>query len=729
MVKEVERLVQRVEIDIAAWKNAPDGPEPASVAVETPVFRKEFGLWPHQKHFIQVAWQAHKAYGARFVLADQVGLGKTVQLAMAAQLMSLYDDKPVLALLPKTLMQQWQTELWDLLELPSARWDGRQWIDEEGLEHPNLSKNPLMDCPRRIGLVSQGLVVKGSPSIQALLDVDWSCVIVDEAHRARRSKLPKETERGPRINNPETETNRLYAFLYKLAPKTRSLLMGTATPVQLHPIEAWDLLRLLSEGNDHVLGYPGSYWRQPEKALPPILGEETPADDPEALWSWLRNPFPPEWEDPVFMKLRKSLSMDATKAVATVPWIELNPAQKVAGRQATLLLFDRHHPFLRCIVRRTREYLEKEINPQTGKPYLLPVEVILHGEAEPVILDGYSRQAYEAAEEFCKMLAGRVRSAGFFKTLLLRRIGSSLHAGQSTVRRMLDDWENIDESEEDEGGDEDDLPTNATAGNENSSLKSLTPAERMKLEECERALGAGLGAGPGSDPKWARIEEYLVSQKWADEGCILFSQYYDTARWVAERIKDRFPDRPVGLYAGSGKSGIYAHGSFLRKDREEIKLMVRNGDLKLMVGTDAASEGLNLQKLGTLINVDLPWNPTRLEQRKGRIQRIGQARPAVHILNLRYAPSVEDKVHQVLSTRLEEIRKMFGQVPDVLSDVWIKVALGDIEQAGQRLDEVKPFHAFDERYGHVEDVAGWDECSRVLNRREKIETLRKGWKG
>jgi superfamily II DNA or RNA helicase len=728
VIKEVQRLSDRTEIDINAWKKASVESEAASTAVESPVYRKEFGLWPHQKHFIQEAWAAHKAYGARFVLADQVGLGKTVQLGMAAQLMSLYDDKPVLALLPKTLMQQWQTELWDLLEIPSARWDGRQWIDEQGLEYPPTSRNPLMDCPRRIGMVSQGLVVKGSAPIQALLEVDWSCIIVDEAHRARRAKLPKEAERGPRINNPETETNRLYAFLYKLAPKTRSLLMGTATPVQLHPIEAWDLLRLLSEGNDHVLGYPGSSWRHPENSLPFILGEEAPPDDPASLWSWLRNPFPSEREAPIFARLRKTLGMESGQAVAPYSWTDLSATQQVSGKLAALTLFDRHHPFLRCIVRRTREYLEKAINPQTGRPYLLPIQVILHGETEPVLLDGYSRQAYEAAEEFCKMLAKRVKSAGFFKTLLLRRIGSSLHAGRSTVNRMLDDWDSIDESEEDESSDDDEQESSSSTGNENTGLKNLTPMERHKLEECARALETGLKAGPESDPKWARIEEYLVQKNWAVEGCILFSQYLDTARWVAERIKDSFQDQPVGLYAGSGKSGIYARGNFLRKDREEIKLMVKTGELKLMVGTDAASEGLNLQMLGTLINVDLPWNPTRLEQRKGRIQRIGQSRSAINILNLRYAPSVEDKVHEALSTRLEEIRKMFGQIPDVLSDVWVKVALGEIDQAKQRLGEVKAPHAFDERYSRVEEVSGWDECTQVLNRAEKIEALRRGWK-
>src|SRR5438552_3556425 len=96
--------------------------------------------------------------------------------------------------------------------------------------------------------------------------------------------------------------------------------------------------------------------------------------------------------------------------------------------------------------------------------------------------------------------------------------------------------------------------------------------------------------------------------------------------------------------------------------RDEINRKVQGESIRLLVGTDAASEGLNLQRLGTLINIDLPWNPTRLEQRKGRIQRIGQARTEIWIANLRYRGSVEDRVHKVLADRLEAIHGLFGQI-------------------------------------------------------------------
>ena len=85
------------------------------------------------------------------------------------------------------------------------------------------------------------------------------------------------------------------------------------------------------------------------------------------------------------------------------------------------------------------------------------------------------------------------------------------------------------------------------------------------------------------------------------------------------------------IYAGSGKSGIWQDGKFTAVGREDIKLQVRQGEIRLPLGTDAASKGLNLQRLGTLINLDLPWNPTRLEQRKGRIQGIGQLNDAVFV--------------------------------------------------------------------------------------------------
>lgn len=154
--------------------------------------------------------------------------------------------------------------------------------------------------------------------------------------------------------------------------------------------------------------------------------------------------------------------------------------------------------------------------------------------------------------------------------------------------------------------------------------------------------------------------------------------------------------------------------------------MVGTDDVALVVGTDAASEGLNLQKIGSLINLDLPWNPMRLEQRKGRIQRIGQVRDEVYVYNLRYRGSVEDRVHEILSDRLKSISDLFGQLPDTLEDVWVAVAQRDDEKAQQIIDAVPTSHPFEMRYDRIEPV-DWESCSQVLDADTQLDPLLRGW--
>ncbi|MBU4121756.1 MAG: SWF/SNF helicase family protein, partial [Proteobacteria bacterium] len=201
---------------------------------------------------------------------------------------------------------------------------------------------------------------------------------------------------------------------------------------------------------------------------------------------------------------------------------------------------------------------------------------------------------------------------------------------------------------------------------------------------------------------------------------------YDSVLWLGLHLSKCMPDEKIGVYANATKSGIIENGVFHRVNRDEVKKRITTGELRLVIGTDAASEGLNLQRLGSLINLDLPWNPTRLEQRKGRIQRIGQLRPEVLIYNMRYRGSVEDRVHQLLSERLANIRNMFGQIPDTLEDVWVAAALKDEEEAKRVIDAVPKRHPFEMRYDKIETV-DWESCSRVLDSASQLEALREGW--
>jgi superfamily II DNA/RNA helicase len=222
------------------------------------------------------------------------------------------------------------------------------------------------------------------------------------------------------------------------------------------------------------------------------------------------------------------------------------------------------------------------------------------------------------------------------------------------------------------------------------------------------------------------VRAQLLDQGWRELGCIIFSQFFDSVYWLAEQLTEEMPTEAIGLYAGSQRSGIMHKGVFTRLQRDLIKERVRCGEIRILIGTEAASEGLNLQRLGTLINLDLPWNPSRLEQRKGRIQRIGQLRDVVDIYNMRYAGSVEDRVHQLLSERLEGIASLFGQIPDILEDVWIEVALGEVEQAQRTIDAVPRQHPFKLRYHQIEQI-DWESCARVLDEATRKRALAQGW--
>jgi hypothetical protein len=739
IAQDLHRIIRRKVIEPTELDPDDANVAAASAAVETPVYRREQGLWPHQKYFASLALERHRLGGARLVLADQVGLGKTVQLALAAMLMALDepDGGPILVLAPKALLEQWQDELMELLQLPSARWNGRAWVDENDIEHPGDGARSLAQCPRRIGLVSQGLVVRGSSEvIRQLLSLQYTCVIVDEAHRARRRNVPKVDASDDEIDE-RADPGKLMVFLTDIGKRTKSILLATATPVQLHPVEAWDLLRVLSSNNDGVLGgwTHSSPWFKPSRCLKIATGESRVPVDAAQGWEYVRDPMPSRHESDALATIRNRLDADDQKWQFRAEDLDRLPRVMQRIQLEGSLLPDygeKLNPMLRCIVRRTRGYLEQQVNPVTGEYYLPRVTVKLFGEDDKsaITLGGYLHEAYQEAEKFCQLLQHRVRGAGFFKTLLLRRLGSSMEAGRRTIEKLLGSDYDAANEEEDESSDEE--PTQLGRPPQGASeLRDFTADEVASLSRCHKLLKEG----GNRDPKLEALIGYLLGsradagQRWMDLGCVLFSQYYDTVRWVGDELAKHadFAGMDIGLYAGSNRSGFWRDGHFQRCEREALKKRVRSGELKLILGTDAASEGLNLQRLGTLINIDLPWNPTRLEQRKGRIQRIGQARSEIWIANLRYRDSVEDRVHKVLADRLEAIHGLFGQIPDTLEHVWVQLALNDEQAANQLIDRTAATrNPFDVKYSRVED-ANWESCATVLNPLSVKEILSRRW--
>lgn len=730
IVNDLNRISRRIVIGLKDWRENSDEVVP-SAAVEEPVYRKEFGLWEHQKYFVELAFREHKKDGgARFLLADQVGLGKTLQLSMSAKLMALYGDKPVLIIVPKTLVWQWQDEMKTLLDMPSAVWTGAGWQDENGYFYQADSVRSILKCPRRVGIISQGLVSRRTEAADLLTQKDFECVILDEAHRARRRNPTKDP------NKHKADSNYLLQFINTITFKTKSLLLATATPVQINPIEAFDLINALSLPTYKVMGDMYSEWhKKPQFMLDMVCGKEPYPESEITMWDIVRNPLPIKTtsaQDRV-NRIRDRLDIsDKTYVLPADYYSSLSRSKKdsIKTLYTTDEFIANYNPYIRHIVRRTRDFLENTINPSSGETYLKKILIELYGEGDDgaIPLEGYLRQAYSKAQEFCSLLSARVKAGGFMSTLILKRIGSTIIAGDNTAKKMLAWTEAGKEILQDEFdvifAEDDDFEENI------SEVKNLTDAET----ECLRELVKMLSLNHDNDPKYIKVLGILNNgidesdQPWKDSGCIIFSQYYDSAYFVAEKLSKDLSDDVIGLYAGGDKSGYFLNGTYHKDSKDSIKEKVKKQEIKILVGTDAASEGLNLQTLSTLINLDLPWNPTRLEQRKGRIQRIGQVALKIKIFNMRYKNSVEDKVHTVLSARLKNIKDMFGQIPDTLEDVWIDVALNNIEEAKERIDRVPEQNPFTIKYEtKISATEDWAASTFVLDYDEKLKQLLIGW--
>ena len=300
IIEEIKRVADRVEI---RFEKASMGELPAAALAESPIYRGGEQLQPWQRSFVTHFMQHREIYGkVRLLLADEVGVGKTLSLGASAMISALLGDGPVLILCPSTLTMQWQVELFDKLGIPSAVWSSvnKVWIDPKGHVIKTRGAEDITRCPYRIAIVSTGLIIHDSNERQYLLGCKYGMVVLDEAHKARR--------RGG-LGQIKGEANNLLDFMLKIGPRIKHLLLGTATPIQTEVRELWDLMHVLNADADFVLGREiYSLWADFEKALPVVRGDEKPLDEKEA-WEWLRNPLPPASDNSLFATLRLQLGM------------------------------------------------------------------------------------------------------------------------------------------------------------------------------------------------------------------------------------------------------------------------------------------------------------------------------------------------------------------------------------------------------------------------------------
>jgi len=241
------------------------------------------------------------------------------------------------------------------------------------------------------------------------------------------------------------------------------------------------------------------------------------------------------------------------------------------------------------------------------------------------------------------------------------------------------------------------------------AASAAATAEELDIEVAELKVLVKLAddvRNSAVDTKWIELRNLLRSDQFHGEDSsgklIVFTEHKDTLTYLTDRITAEL---------GRPEAVVTIHGGVKRHDRRTMQDRFRvDPTVQILVATDAAGEGINLQVANMMVNYDLPWNPNRIEQRFGRIHRIGQKRPC-HLWNLVAHETREGKVFERLFDKIEQQRKVYGdQVYDVLGDRYVNTSLQDLLIRAIR-EDVDPAHqAFMEEVidqeigGQLEDV-------------------------
>ena len=323
-------------------------------------------------------------------------------------------------------------------------------------------------------------------------------------------------------------------------------------------------------------------------------------------------------------------------------------------------------------------------------------------DAERALYDAVTAYVKEEMNRADALDGKRKGTVGFALTALQRRLASSPEAIYQSLKRrreklkrrieeekqrqkggrisaseiFADDvaeniWDTEDDlTPEDYENFEEEVVDQATAAQTIAELE----AEVFTLEQLERQAKS-LRDG-GQDRKWEELREILQNtpEMLGPDGLqrklIIFTEHRDTLNYLADRIR--------GLL-GKREAVTMIHGGTHREDRRKVQEIFRTDrDTRVLLATDASGEGVNLQNANLMVNYDLPWNPNRLEQRFGRIHRIGQTQ-VCHLWNMVAAETREGNVFQKLFEKLEIERKALGgRVFDILGKVFDGVSLRDL---------------------------------------------------
>ena len=548
---------------------------------------------PHQ---ISALSRAISGDRVRYLLADEVGLGKTIEAGLVMRELKLRGlVRRTLVVSPKGIATQWVAEMQTHFNEPFqlvlgedigslqrlAEGSGRKESAWSMFDQVIVSLDSVKPMEKRRGWTAERIAAYNQSRFEDLITADWDLVIVDEAHRLGGS-------------TDQVARHKLGRGLAEAAPH---ILLLSATPHQGKTDAFHRLMSLLDED-----AFPDMESVSRDRVAPYVIRTEK----------------------------RKAIDADGK------PLFKLRRTQMAPVAWET-----RHH-----------------------------LQQLLYEAVTDYVREGYNQALRE-----------KKRHIGFLMILMQRLVVSSTRAIRTTLERrlaVLTDGEQqasqrLEELENDAEGMADFDEFYDMDGQEllDELLQSRAAAMQGEVRHVQALLDAAVRCEmTGADAKAEALMEWVYSLQ-AEENdpelkILIFTEFVSTQRMLKEFLEAR------------GITVVTLNGSMGMEERQQAQDSFRQTH-RVLVSTDAGGEGLNLQFAHVVINYDIPWNPMRLEQRIGRVDRIGQPK-AVRAINFVFEDSVEFRVREVLEQKLAVIFKEFGidKTGDVL----------DSSQAGEMFEEV-----------------------------------------
>ncbi|MFX0008467.1 MAG: SNF2-related protein [Candidatus Hermodarchaeota archaeon] len=601
-------------------------------------------LMPHQ---INVTHRLAEEFFPRIILADEVGLGKTIEAGIYIKEMISRDlAERILIIVPASLLKQWAFEMSNKFNLEFTIYDGKKIKElkrKGSYKHPDILHNPfyydnLIICSLQFA--------RNKKYIELLSSISWDIVIFDEAHHLRRYLINAMTG-----NYRETLN---YELAKTLSLNSESMLLLTATPLQLHSFELFSLIELIHPETFENF----SDFEHFRKNMPFINLMITNLNNIDKL-----NNF----EVKNTIKLLKDLKyIDRNKNLTQI----LAEVKDDSFKLQLLNRIEEDHTLSKFLIRNRKKNVFTD--DLLNKRIVNTIMVIPTKEE----LDIYNEIRLYLANIYNSSLTKENVGIGFIITTLQKLLTSSKQSFLKSIERRLDqldrykdifldttiikegDPEYYEAEIEEQYLDSEIFDTfnNKTAQEKKDEVIDLLNQEKILKEYYDKLNALSYDS---KSAKLIELLDHIYSQN-PREKIIIFTQFVDTLKFLKSLIEKHNINYDVELFFGGLDK--------VQKD-ESVERFRSSKKFSILISTEIGGEGRNFQFCRVLINYDLPWNPMKLEQRIGRLDRIGQKSKEIYIYNIFMEGTVETDIIHAILKRINLFEESIGILEPIIGRI------------------------------------------------------------